>query len=64
MTAALKPTHSPRLSPLAHMGLKRAGLSEITDKVLSGERLSLQDGVRLIEEPDVASVGALANHVR
>lgn len=64
MTAALKPTHSPRLSPLAHMGLKRAGLSEITDKVLSGERLSLEDGVRLIEEPDVASVGALANYVR
>lgn len=64
MTAATAPKHPPSLSPLAKAALQRAGLGDITDKVLAGERLSLEEGVRLIEEPDVASVGALANLVR
>ena len=39
-------------------------LSKIRDKVLSGETLSLEDGVRLFQEPDLLGVGQLANVVR
>ena len=40
-----------------------AGLAEITDKVLAGERLSREDGMTLYTA-DVHVVGELANHVR
>jgi len=52
------------LSPVAHRHLHRAGLSDLRDKVLAGERLSLDDGVRLFEARDLAAVGSLANVVR
>ena len=52
------------LSPIARMNVERAGLAGIADKVLAGERLSFDDGMRLYNEPDLAAVGALANIVR
>src|SRR5213595_2443442 len=44
--------------------LKDLGLSDITDKLDAGERLSLEDGVRLFECPDVLAVCWLANRER
>ncbi len=41
-----------------------AGIADIAAKVRSGTRLSLEDGVRLFECPDVVAVGALADEVR
>lgn len=35
-------------------------LLDLRDKVVAGERLTRDDGIRLIEHPDVLSVGALA----
>jgi len=40
------------------------GLEEIYEKVRHGERLSIDDGIRLFESPHLAAVGALANIVR
>jgi aminodeoxyfutalosine synthase len=39
-------------------------LKPIADKVLGGERLSLDDGIALYRSPDLLAVGWLANHVR
>jgi aminodeoxyfutalosine synthase len=39
-------------------------LAEIEEKVLSGERLTFDDGVRLFESNEVARIGQLANLVR
>ena len=39
-------------------------LKPIADKVLTGERLSVQDGIALYRSPDLLAVGWLANHVR
>ena len=36
------------------------GLSSIREKVLSGERLSPEDGLTLFNCPDITAVGALA----
>jgi aminodeoxyfutalosine synthase len=52
------------LSTVASRALGKAGLEDVRDKVVSGERLSFEDGVRLFHCRDVAAVGALANHVR
>jgi aminodeoxyfutalosine synthase len=52
------------ISKLAHRALERDGLGDVRDKVLSGERLSDAEGLRLLEARDLAAVGALANHVR
>ncbi len=52
------------LSTLAHRALERAGLGDIRDKVLAGQRLDEADALRLLEARDLAAVGALANHVR
>ncbi len=52
------------LSTLAHAALERDGLGPIRDKVLAGQRLSDEDGLRLLEARDLAALGALANHVR
>jgi aminodeoxyfutalosine synthase len=41
-----------------------AGLTDIAEKLDSGTRLSLQDGVRLFEHPDLLVVGRLANRER
>lgn len=43
---------------------KSLGLSEILDKVTAAERLSLEDGKKLYECPDITAVGALASMVR
>ncbi|MFQ5533050.1 MAG: aminofutalosine synthase MqnE [Candidatus Methylomirabilales bacterium] len=42
----------------------RAGLADVYGKVLKGERLSYEDGLRLYHTSDLTAVGALANHVR
>jgi aminodeoxyfutalosine synthase len=44
--------------------LRAAHLSDIADKLDSGVRLDLVDGVRLFESPDLLSVGWLANRER
>jgi aminodeoxyfutalosine synthase len=44
--------------------IKQAGLGDILDKVRNEERLSLEDGRRLYECPDLLAVGWLANLVR
>ncbi|MDA8163493.1 MAG: aminofutalosine synthase MqnE, partial [Desulfobacteraceae bacterium] len=44
--------------------VKAAGLGEILAKVKDGERLSIDDGRRLFESPDLLAVGYLANLVR
>jgi aminodeoxyfutalosine synthase len=49
---------------LATHRLIKAGLSDIAEQVDAGERLSLADGVRLFNSPDLLAVGALANRVR
>jgi aminodeoxyfutalosine synthase len=50
--------------PLSTARLRHAGLGEISDKLASGERLSLADGLRLFESPDLLAVGWLANRER
>ena len=44
--------------------LQAAGLADIDDKLERGERLTLEDGVRLFESPDLLAVGWLANRER
>jgi aminodeoxyfutalosine synthase len=44
--------------------LKAAGLADIDDKLQAGERLTLEDGVRLFNVPDLLAVGWLANRER
>jgi aminodeoxyfutalosine synthase len=39
-------------------------LMDIEEKVLAGERLSFEDGVRLFESEDLAALGRMANMVR
>lgn len=41
-----------------------AGIADIAEKVDAGERLTLEDGVRLFECPDLLAVGHLANKER
>ncbi len=52
------------ISPILENSVSRAGLGTIYEKVLAGERLSFDDGLKLYETPDLLSVGALANIVR
>src|SRR5688572_27445460 len=44
--------------------LQAAGLAEIDDKLCAGERLTLADGIRLFDAPDLLAVGWLANRER
>src|SRR6187200_419278 len=44
--------------------INRAGLADISEKLSAGERLSLEDGVRLFDSPDLLAVGWLANRER
>ncbi|HET9192737.1 MAG TPA: aminofutalosine synthase MqnE [Vicinamibacterales bacterium] len=44
--------------------LRAAGLAGIDDKLQAGERLALEDGVRLFNAPDLLAVGWLANRER
>ena len=43
---------------------RRAGLGEIGEKVLAGERLSTDEGLELYRTPHLHALGELANHVR
>lgn len=63
MNAELGPPE-PSLSPVAERLVRQAGIQEIRDKVVSGQRLSLEDGERLYAVRQIAAVGALANLVR
>jgi len=49
---------------LSNARLEAAGLTDISDKLTAGERLTLADGVRLFEAPDLLAVGWLANRER
>ena len=44
--------------------LQAAGLAAIDEKLQAGERLTLEDGVRLFDAPDLLAVGWLANRER
>jgi aminodeoxyfutalosine synthase len=48
---------------IAHLA-HAAGLADLHDKVVGGERLSYDDGVRLLRSRELMTVGALANLVR
>ena len=39
-------------------------LSDIEEKVIKGQRLNFEDGIRLFESPDILTIGRLANIVR
>jgi aminodeoxyfutalosine synthase len=52
------------LSPLAHRALERAGLADIRDRAVAGQRLSEEDALRLFRAPDLAALGALADEIR
>jgi aminodeoxyfutalosine synthase len=39
-------------------------LSDIEEKVFKGQRLDFEDGIRLLESPDILTIGRLANIVR
>ena len=43
---------------------RAAGLADIHDKVMAGERLSFADGTRLFESRELMAIGAMANIVR
>ncbi len=44
--------------------IESAGLREIRDKILAGQRLSAEDGLYLYQCPDINALGHLANMVR
>mgnify|MGYP003346916780 CR=1 FL=1 len=44
--------------------LRASGLADLDAKLLAGERLTMDDGVRLFEAPDLLAVGWLANRER
>src|SRR5437867_1548696 len=50
--------------PSISRAMEGSGLFPIAEKVLSGKRLSVEDGVRLFESRDLLSVGAMADFVR
>lgn len=64
MNATLDRAQTGALSTMGSLALERAGLGEIRDKVLAGERLSFEDGMTLYTTPDIGAIGALANVVR
>ena len=47
-----------------HKRLASAGILDLAEKLDAGERLTLADGVRLFESPDLLAVGWLANRER
>lgn len=44
--------------------IQKAGLGSIYDKVLDGERLSVEDGLKLYNSPDILAIGYMANLAR
>jgi len=57
-------TTDPPTTALLERLAERAGLADLARKVLDGERLSREEGVRLIESRELMLVGSLANVVR
>ena len=53
-----------QIPPSIDSRLSASGLSDISQKLEAGERLSLEDGVRLFDAPDLLTVGWLANWER
>jgi aminodeoxyfutalosine synthase len=53
-----------QIPPSIDSRLSASGLSDISEKLEAGERLSLEDGVRLFDVPDLLTVGWLANRER
>ena len=51
-------------TPLIRRRIQDAGLSEVGEKVLAGERLSFEDGRVLYQTSDIAALGMLADLVR
>jgi aminodeoxyfutalosine synthase len=49
---------------MADLTITDARLQPIADKVFTGERLDIDDGILLYRSPDLLAVGWLANHVR
>jgi aminodeoxyfutalosine synthase len=49
---------------LSRSSLTSSGLSDIADRLDAGERLTLADGVRLFDSPDLLALGWLANRER
>ncbi len=49
---------------MTYARLASAGLAGVADRLDAGERLTLEDGVRLFEAPDLLAVGWLANRER
>ncbi|HET6279012.1 MAG TPA: aminofutalosine synthase MqnE, partial [Candidatus Polarisedimenticolia bacterium] len=52
------------MTPFQKRRIAASGLGDIQRKVLSGERLTREDGLALYGHADLVAVGALANHVR
>src|SRR5471030_1264031 len=50
--------------PMLQSRLAAAGLTEIAQKLDHGERLNLEEGVRLFDSPDLLALGWLANRER
>jgi aminodeoxyfutalosine synthase len=44
--------------------VRNAGLGDILEKIRDGERISVEDGIRIFQSPDLLAVGYLANIVR
>ena len=44
--------------------VRNAGLGDILEKIRDSERISVEDGIRLFQSPDLLAVGYLANIVR
>lgn len=44
--------------------VQKAGLGDILEKIQEEERISIEDGIRLFQSPDLLAVGYLANIVR
>lgn len=49
---------------MASLTITDQRLQPVAEKVLTGERLSMDDGILLYRSPDLLAVGWLANHVR
>lgn len=52
------------MTPVTERLAHEAGLGDLHDKVLSGSRLTADDGIRLFRSRELMAVGALANAVR
>src|SRR6186713_270114 len=59
-----EPLPSGRAQTTVKSRVKAAGLADINDKLERGDRLTLEDGVRLFDSPDLLAVGWLANRER